>query len=210
MRLPIWGAKAGAIGCITLLAVLIPFSYNRLQQDWYRNFVITPTVVGNPASRAQSWKEIERRAVLSYEYNTLNKRPLFDIGRAQLEIGDYDSSIESFKSFLVAYPYSLNAHHNLGTAYTLSGDLEQAMVSFNTVFSLWPTFHLSHFYAGQIREFQGYSYAAFYHYTAALYDITERWYPRNADIRAKAVRRLSSLPPLLDMPILGFELRSKL
>ena len=183
MSLPIWVARAGIAICLTLLALLIPFSYNRLMADWHR--VVQPVVTGTPEFKQKAWGQILLDAQRSYSYNTLDKSVLYDIGRAQIELRQYGDAVASIKEHLVAYPYSVNAWHNLATAHVLSGDLDQGLESFGQVFDLIPDFGPSHFYAAQVYEFKGELDAASSHYTLAL--------KAGGDIKERAARRLLTL-----------------
>ena len=92
------------------------------------------------------------------------------MGRAHLQAGNVDAAIETTEEFLQAYPYYVNAHHNMGVAYVSKGDMDQALQYFDRVFEIIAEYGVTHYMVAQIYELQNELDKALAHYRLAVAD----------------------------------------
>ena len=92
------------------------------------------------------------------------------MGRAYLQTGDVDRAIETTEEFLEAYPYYINAHHNMGVAYVSKGEMDRALQHFDRVFEIIAEYGVTHYMVAQIYELRNELDKALEHYRAAVKD----------------------------------------
>ena len=105
-----------------------------------------------------------------YSYSPYRKDFLFQEGRAYLATGNVDGAIEMIEEFLEAYPYHVNAHHNLAVAYVRKGDMDRAFQHFDQVFEIVPQYSVTNYVVAQIYEMQNELDKALEHYRLAVED----------------------------------------
>jgi len=92
------------------------------------------------------------------------------MGRAHLQAGNVDAALEKTEEFLEAYPYYVNAHHNMGAAYASKGDMDQALQNFERVFEIIAEYGVTHYMVAQIYELRNERDKALEHYRLAVAD----------------------------------------
>ena len=163
ITLPPWAVSVSVAGIFVFLLILLPFQYHRLSADRYYRKV-------DALASQQDWAAAILQAREGYEHNPDRKEFLFQMGRAYLQTGDVDRAIETTEEFLEAYPYYVNAHHNLGVAYVSKGDMDRALQHFDRVFEIIAEYSVAHYMVAQIYELRNELDKALEHYRLAVED----------------------------------------
>ena len=136
-KLPSWIPVYAGIAVAALLVVLI---------RWETRLIATDESLDQMLALQQN-QDRAGSVVLSkkaYENNSYDRDISFYLARGYLESRQPDSALKFAKEVVQAYPYYINGLHNLGAAYSMSGNQDEALNSFERVLKIKPNYAETH------------------------------------------------------------------
>jgi len=136
-KLPSWIPLYAGIAVAALLVVLIRWESRLIVADEYLNQMLA-------IQQHQDWAGSVVLGKKAYENNPYDRNISFYLARGYLESRQPDSALKFSKEVVQAYPYYINALHNLGTAYFRTGNLDEALNWFERVLEIKPDYAETH------------------------------------------------------------------
>jgi tetratricopeptide (TPR) repeat protein len=96
------------------------------------------------AERMSLWEAVRDRAQMVAKLDPHRKKALSYLGRAYIELGEYELGIEALEKVIQAYPYHMNALLNIGVAYAALGEHEKALSVYDKVLNIKPDYGKAH------------------------------------------------------------------
>lgn len=132
--------QAGYVLAALLLAGLVltaRIQHRRMEAD--RHYILVTS-----AERMGLWEAVRDRAKMVAELDPHRKKALSYLGRAYIELGEYESGIEALEKVIEAYPYHMNALLNVGVAYAALDRHEEALAAYDRVLKIKPDYGKAH------------------------------------------------------------------
>ena len=120
------------------------------------------------ARRGKQMPAIEDPLVLELKALEKGARRFYARGMQEVERGEYEKGVQSFRSGLAKDPDNLNARVSLARSLFLAGETEQAKTALEQVLQQAPDQRLANFLMGVLLDSRGQSEAAAGYYAAVL------------------------------------------
>ena len=138
------GALSGFVVCtLAVTLVLGVYTYRALEAD--RKYLAL-----THQESAADWPGVVATGHEALRLDPFRKQALSSVGRAFVEMGQYQMGVDALKVVVAAYPYNMNALLNLGVAYGGLKNYDKAIEAYQRVIAIKDDYAKVHYNLGTI------------------------------------------------------------